>query len=136
MKKILTTLLFFGLVGFNSAFGCDLKVGDKWIDDVPCCVVAYERHSIYKPCNKYSSDDFWKMNNAYLRVSRFNIEANKHKVEKAKNVFLKERDAYDKQLKELTGCSYDKIRKILRNKLEKVGLNIEECCEILAPGML
>lgn len=135
MKKMLMVLIL-SLVAFNSAFGCDLKVGDKWVDDVPCCVVAYERHSIYKPCNKYSSEDFWKMNNAYLSICSLNIEAFEHKVEKAKNVLLKERDAYDKQLKELTGRSYDKISKILKNKLEKAGLNIEECREILAPGML
>lgn len=135
MKKILV-LMVLGLISFTSVFGCDLKVGDRWVDDVPCCVVAYERHSVYKPCNKYSSDVFWKMNNAYLRVSRLNIEASEHKVEKARNVFLKERDAYDKQLKELTGCSHDKISKILRNKLTKAGLNIEECREIFVPGML
>ena len=76
------------------------------------------------------------MTNAYLSVSSLNIKASEHKVEKAKNVLLKERDAYDKQFKEMTGRSYDKISKILKNKLEKAGLNIEECREILAPGML
>lgn len=135
MKKILTILIL-SLVGF-SAFACDLKVKDTWIEDAPCCTVAYERHSIYKPCNKYSSEDFWKMTNAYLRVSRLNIKVEKeYKVEKAKAVDLKERDAYDKQLKDLTGCSHDKIRKTLRKKLEKAGLDIEECREIFVPGML
>lgn len=134
MKKMVILLVLSFI--FASAFACDLKIKDKWVDDVPCCVVAYERYSIYKPCDKYSTEDFWKMTNAYLSVSSLNIKASEHKVEKAKNVLLKERDAYDKQLKELTGRSYDKISKILKNKLEKAGLNIEECREILAPGML
>ena len=134
MKKMVILLVLSFI--FASAFACDLKIKDKWVDDVPCCVVAYERYSIYKPCDKYSTEDFWKMTNAYLSVSSLNIKASEHKVEKAKNVLLKERDAYDKQFKEMTGRSYDKISKILKNKLEKAGLNIEECREILAPGML
>lgn len=135
MKKILV-LMVLVMVALNSVFSCDLKVGDKWVDDVPCCVVAYERYSIYKPCNKYSTDDFWKMNNSYLRICSLNREASKLEVEKVKAVVLKERDAYDRQLKDLTGRSYDKIKKTLRNKLEKAGLNIEECREIFVPGML
>ncbi len=129
MKKILV-ILFLSFT-FANVFSCDLLIKDKWVDNVPCCVVAYERYSIYKPCDKYSKDDFWKMNNAYLRIGHLNIKASEHKVEKAKAVFLKERDAYAKQLKELTGYSYDRIRKILKDKLEKAGLNVEECREML-----
>lgn len=135
MRRMLTVLVL-SLVGFTNMFACDLKVKDRWVDDVPCCVVAYERNSIYKPCNKYSSEDFWKMNNAYLSICDLNRKANDHKVEKAKAVFLKDRDAYNKQLKELIGYSFDKVNKILRSKLEKAGLNIEECREIFVPGIL
>lgn len=121
MRKVLVVFAMMTLA--NAAFGCDVKLSGKWIEDVPCCLMS--NGVTYKRCEKYSRKDFYKMTNCLERIGILESRIRNCKNEEKKDSLKSERATLNKELKDLTGYTVYEAALILKEKCEAAGLRVK-----------